>query len=344
MREFEKILATLCAVLFIFAAVSVLLLFNIEQKAFSSSTYKQAFEDQRLYERMPQLLAVALQGSVSQNSNSFPFLRELSTEDWQATISSMLPAEELRALADGALDSTFDYINNKTNTVVISLIPVKSHLAGESGVSVIKQFLTTQPACSIEQLTQMGLGLLGGNIALCNPPPEAMGLVEPLIQSQLQTIVAAFPNEVTLITATDGTDPGDPRFQLHMVRSAIRFSPFFVILLLLAVALFAVRSFRDLLVWWGWPFLIAGTVSTLIGMIASPLVGLFLQFLIETRGSAFLPPLLASSIGETASAVASRMLIPVTIQGLVLAVLGVLMVGLSLFIRKRNAEITYESL
>ena len=335
MRELEKILATLCAVLFIFAAVIVLLLFNIEQRAFSSTTYKQAFEDQRLYEQMPELLASALQSSVSQNPNAFPFLKELSTQDWQATISSMLPPEELRAVADGALDSTFDYVNNKTNTVVISLLPVKSHLVGESGVNVIKQFLTTQPACTIEQLTQMGLGLLGGNIALCNPPPEAMGLVEPLIQSQLQTIVSAFPNEVTLITATDGTEPSDPRYQLHMVRSAIRFGPFFVILLLLAVALFAVRSFRDLLVWWGWPLLIAGTISTLIGMIASPLVGWFLQFLIQTRGTAFLPPLLASAIGETATTVARQILIPVTIQGLVLAVIGVLMVGMSLFIRRR---------
>jgi hypothetical protein len=208
---------------------------------------------------------------------------------------------------------------------------------------VIKQFLATQPACTIEQLTQMGLGLLGGNIALCNPPLEAMGLVEPLIQSQLQTIVGAFPNEVTLVTATDGTSPGDPRYQLHMVRSGIRFSPFLVVILLLAITLFAVRSFRDLLVWWGWPFLITGMISILIGMIASPLVGWFLQFLIQTRGAAFLPPLLAASIGETATVVARQILIPVTLQGLVLAVIGVFMVGLSLFVRNRSAVITYET-
>ena len=335
MREFLKILASLCAVLFIFAAVTVLLLFNVERKAFTSATYKQAFEDQRLYERMPALLASALQVSVSQNPAAFPFLRELSTEEWQSTISSMLPPEELRAVADSALDSTFDFLNNKTDAIVLSLLPVKTRLAGESGLNVIEQFLSTQPACTLEQLAQMGLGLLGGNIALCNPPPEAMGLVEPLIQSQLQTIVAAFPNEVTLTASTDRTDPADPRFKLHMVRSAIRFSPFVLILLLLAIALFAIRGFRDLLVWWGWPFLIVGSISVIIGLIASPLISGMLQFLIQAQGAAFLPPLLASSIAETASAVARQILIPVTIQGLVFAIIGVLMVGLSLFIRRK---------
>ncbi len=336
MRELEKTLAALCAVLFVITAILVLLFFNIEQKAFSSATYKQAFENQKLYERMPALLASALQESISQNPNAFPFLKELTAEGWQSTISALLPPEELRALADSARDSRFDYVNGKTNSVVISLLPIKAHLVGESGVNVIKQFLKTQPDCTIDQLTQMGLGLLGGNIALCNPPEEAMGLIDPLIQSQLQTITAAFPNGVTLIAGTDSGTSRDPRLQLHMLRSAIRFSPFFVILLLLAIALFAVRSLRDVLVWWGWPFLIVGAVSALIGLIGSPLLGGILQFLIQTQGVVFLPPLLASSIGETASAVASQILIPVALQGFVIAMIGLLMVVAGTFLSRRT--------
>ena len=332
MRELLKLLAALCTVLFIVISVSALLLFNIESSAFSSTIYKQAFEEQRLYERMPALLASTLQTTIAQNPSAYPFLKELSVEDWQVTISSLLPPEELRAVADGALDSTFDYMNSKTDSVVISLLPVKARLVGESGVSVVQQFLQTQPACTVEQLTQMALGLLGGDIALCNPPPEAMSLVAPLLQSQLQTINTAFPDEVTLIAETESGTPNDPRLRLHMVRSAIRFSPFFAILLLLAIAVFAVRSFRDLLVWWGWPLLIAGGISAVIALVGSPLVGWFLQFLIETQGAAFLPPLLASSLAETATVVAGEMLFPVIIQGSVIAVLGLTMVIMSMFI------------
>lgn len=336
MRGLLNLLAAICAILFIITGVIVLLLFNIERRAFSSATYKQAFEDQRLYERMPALLASTLQTSIAQNPNSFPFLKELTVEEWQTTIATLLPPEELRALADSALDSTFDYVNDRTDTIVISLLPIKVHLAGEGGVNVIKQFLKTQPACTIEQLTQMGLGLLGGDIALCNPPEEAMGLVEPLIRSQLQTINSAIPDELNLVPSAATGTSSDPRQQLHMVRSAIRFSPFFVILLLLSVALFAVRSMSDLLVWWGYPLLMTGVIAAVIALIGSPVVGWLLQFVIQTQGAVFLPTLLASSLGETASAVASQMLLPVVFQGGVIAVIGLGMVILSFFLSRRT--------
>lgn len=74
----------------------------------------------------------------------------------------------------------------------------------------------------------------------------------------------------------------------------------------------------------------------LLGLIGSPLVGWFLQFLIQTQGAAFIPPLLAPSIGETASAVASQMLIPVAIQGMIIAVIGLGMAMLGILMGKRT--------
>ena len=341
MRELEKTLAALCAVLFIVTGVLTLIFFNIERKAFSSSTYKQAFEDQRLYERMPELLATTLQTSIAQNPNAFPFFKELSVQDWQVTIASLLPPEELRALADGALDSAFDYLNNQSDSIVISLLPVKAQLAGPSGVNVIKEFLKTQPDCTIDQLTQMGLGLLGGNITLCNPPPEAIGLVEPLIQSQMQTITSAFPDQITVFSSPNSGTPNDPRVQLHLVRSAIHFAPFFVFLIFMAIAVFAIRTIRDLFVWWGWPLLLTGGISGLIGLIAAPIIGLMLQFLIQTQGTFFLPPILAYSIAETATAVAGQMLIPVSIQGFIIAFIGLIMVIVGMLITRREQIYTY---
>ncbi len=102
-------------------------------------------------------------------------------------------------MTDQTLDSAFDYLNFRSNSVVISLLPIKARLAGEGGVNVVRDFLRTQPDCTLDQLTQMGLGLLSGNIALCNPPDQAMGFFAPFIQSQLQTITATFPNEIALV-------------------------------------------------------------------------------------------------------------------------------------------------
>ena len=331
MQTIGKFLAGLCAVLFVMSSVVVLLLFNIERKAFSAETYKQAFENQRLYERIPAMLASMLSTSVAENPNAIPLLRALRVEDWQASISTLLPPEELKTVADSALDATFDYLNGKTDSAVISLVPVKTHLAGESGLQVVRQFLNLQPQCTAEQLTQIALGLLGGQIILCNPPEEAIGLMAPFIQAQLQAMTAIIPNEIAFIPGTTSNTPQDPRLKLNAVRSAIKLTPFIPAIFLFGIVVFAVRTFKEWLIWWGWPIMIAGGISALIALIGSPVIGWILQLLIQNQGTIFIPSILAASIGETTSAVARQMLVPVVLQGFILALLGLGMVFVSMF-------------
>jgi len=331
-----KFFAALCALLFIMSSVVVLLLFNIERKAFSSETYKQAFANQGLYQRIPAMLASILSSSIAQNPNAIPLLRALRVEDWQTSISTLLPPEELRAMSDSALDATFDYLNGKTDSAVISLAPVKTHLAGESGLQVVRQFLSLQPPCTPEQLSQMALGLLGGQIALCNPPEQAIGLMAPIIQAQLEGMTTLIPNEIAFIPGTASNTPSDPRLKLKAVRSAIKLTPFIPVLLLFGIAAFALRTLREWLIWWGWPIMIAGVISALIALIGSPVIGWILQLLIQNQGTIFIPAVLAASLGETTSAVARQMLAPVVLEGFILAVAGLGMIVVSLFISKQT--------
>jgi len=329
-----KFFAAICVVLFVISAVIALLLFNIERKAFSSETYKQAFENQRLYERIPSMLASTLTTSIAENPNAIPLLKALTVENWQVSLATLLPPEELKVLADNALDSTFDYLNGRTDSAVISLVPIKTHLVGESGLQVVGQFLSLQPACTLEQLSQMAQGLLGGQIILCNPPEEAMGLMAPFIQTQLQTMTTIIPDQVAIIPGTMSNTPNDPRLKLNLIRSAIKLTPFIPVLFLFGIAVFAVRTLRDWLIWWGWPFLLAGATSVLVGLIGSPMIGWILQLLILTQKTIFIPPVLAVSIGETTSAVARQMLAPVLAEGFILALLGLGMVIASMFISR----------
>lgn len=335
MQTLGKFLAALCAVLFVMSSVVVLLLFNIERKAFSSETYKQAFANQGLYQRIPAMLASMLTTSIAENQNAIPLLKALTVADWQTSISTLLPPEELNALADNTLDATFDYLNGKTDSAVISLVPVKTHLVGESGLQVVRQFLSLQPQCTTEQLTQMALGLLGGQIALCNPPEEAMGLMAPFIQGQLQVMTSLIPDQLAFIPGTSSNTPNDPRLKLNPVRSAIKLTPFIPVLFLFGIAVFAVRTLREWLIWWGWPIMIVGAISVLTTLIGSPLIGWILQLLIQNQGTIFIPSILATSLGETASAVAHQTLAPVVIEGFILALLGLGMVIASTFISRQ---------
>ena len=338
MRSLGQVIAAVCAILFVISAVLVLLAVNIEAQAFSSDPYKQAFEDQHLYERMPGILSATIMGYVAENGSALPFLQLLTPEDWQNNIGLLLPPEELRAMANQVLDSTFDYLNGRSNSVVITLVPVKAQLASESGVQLVLQILRRQPACTAEQLTQMALGFFGGQIALCNPPEQALSLMLPFIQTQVQSMSAIFPNELTLVSPALSGTAADPRAELNTVRSIIRFTPFVPLLLLLAIAAFAVRTLVDWLTWWGWPLMFAGGASALIGLLGSPLIGGILQVLIQTQRFFPLPPAFASLIAETASGVARQMLIPVLVQGLILGVVGLAMVVFALLLARRYTE------
>lgn len=338
MRNPRIVFAAICAVLFVISSVLVLLLFNIERKAFSSATYKEAFANQGLYQRMPEILAGTLTTYLAQNGSPMPFLQVLTLEDWQSSIALLLPPEELQAMANNALDATFDYLNGRTHSAAISLLPVKTHLASDSGIQVVLQVLRRQPACTAEQLTQMALGLLGGQIVLCNPPDQAIGLMMPFVQSQLQSMTTLVPDEVTFISGATAGTPNDPRLQLNLVRSAIKLTPFIPAFLLLGIALFATHSLTDLLTWWGWPLMFAGGISVLVGLFGSPVVGEMLRLVIQTQGAIFIPPVLAASLAETARAVAGEMLTPVVIQGFILGFVGLGMVIVAALLGKRERD------
>jgi hypothetical protein len=337
MRTLGRFLAAICAVLFIISTALVLLLFNIERKAFSSATYKQAFEAQRLYERMPAFLATALTSSIAQMINPVPFLQALTIEDWQNMIRMLLPPEQLKAMTNNALDATFDYLNGRSSSVLISLQPLKAQLAGPSGLNVVMQILSLQPACTAEQLLLVAQGLLGNQFILCSPPPEAVGLMTSFIQSQLQNMTAPIPNEVTLIPGTLSSTPYDPRRVLNVVRSVIRFSPILPVLLLFGIALFAVRGLVDWFTWWGWPFFLAGYISTVVAMVGSPLVGGFLRVQILAQGTMIIPPVFAQALAETTSAVTLQLIAPAALHGFILGSVGLGMAILAMLLPRKPA-------
>lgn len=322
--------------LFVIAGVTTLLFFNIDRTAFNSATYKQAFENQKLYERMPDILANAMFTSTAENTNADPYLKALSVEDWKATITSLLPPEESKALADSALDAVFDYVNGRTDSAVISLSLFKSHLTGNAGIEAIQKLLQAQPACTAEQLLQIGLGFVKtGDVALCNPPQELMGLMTPLFESQLQVMTIAIPDQVTLIPATRSGTPADPRIRLNWVRTVMKIMPVFPLLLLFCVTIFAVRSLVDWLKWWGYPFLITGGSTALIALLGAPLLGYSIQIVLQSQGLGLLPPILFSAIGETIGAVTGEILKPVLIEGSILGSVGLFMIVVAAYLMRK---------
>ena len=336
MKTISTILAGICAVLVVVTGTASLFLFNVERSAFSSEPYKRAFEKLGLYDRMPSILAASLFSSpASVNGTENPIWALMTSQGLESGIAVILPPADLKLMTDGALDSLFVYINGQADSALISLVPIKNRFSGPEGVEAVLGLLQSQPACTAEQLIQITLGALSGSgFALCNPPPEAVDLFRPLIQSQLQYTASLLPNELPFVSADRSGTQADPRVRLKQLRAVMRITPVVPILLILLMTIFVVRSLKTFLTWWGLPILATGLFSFFIALVGAPLIGTVIQFMIETQASQILSTILLATLRETTSAVAREIMTPNIIQGAVLAVLGFAMSLVGFFLRR----------
>ena len=72
MKNFSKTLAVIFAILFVVVTGLAFLLYNLEQSLFDAELYIQAFEEENLYQRLPDLVAQALNGAAQEADPSNP--------------------------------------------------------------------------------------------------------------------------------------------------------------------------------------------------------------------------------------------------------------------------------
>jgi len=334
METLRKSLAVICGILFVISAVVALFLFNFDRNAFTADVYQKAFARQDFYNKLPSVMADAMT-SVTTNQSNFPVvLQGVGSDTWQEFFRTLLPPQTLKTMGDDVLNSTFAYINMETDSAQLNLAPLKANFSGELGVQAVFSILNKQPECTFLQVTQMTIDLLSsGQLQLCNPPQELVTLLTPVIQGQLQFTASVIPDQVTIIDAPQGNDP---RPRLKFARFLMRFSPILPLLFLFGLAIFAVRSFKDWLGWWGLPLFISGGLAFVMSLVGAPIIRFILQGVLASRMPHYLPPILSSYAGDLASAMVNALLRPVLWQGFGLGITGFAMTLISFFIKNQK--------
>ncbi len=334
MDTLKKSLATFCAILFVITAVTALFFFNFERRAFTAETYQKAFARDDFYNKIPGLMADAMTSATADQSQFPIVMRGMGKEAWEAFFRSLLPPETLKLMGDEALSSTFAYLNMQTDSAQLNLSPLKASMAGDAGVQAVLSLLGTLPECTFNQIAQMSLSLFsGGQIEFCNPPADLHPLLTPILQGQLQFTAAAIPDQITIISAPP---QNDPRQKLLDVRFLMRFTPMFPLAFLLGLTLFAVRSLKSWLTWWGIPFFITGLLAFVMSLIGAPVFGVVFQRMLINRMPTYLPSILLEYGNDLAAAMVKALLNPILWQGLFLAVLGLAMATAGYFIKERT--------
>lgn len=324
-----KFLAILCAILFVLTAGIAIMLFNAEKRLFDASLYINALESQDFYDRLPELTAENLATSPDSNDPNSPrtYLNLIPAEYWETAFRALLPPDVSRPMTEQVIQSMFDYLNGKSETASLSFVGFKTHLTGPAGSESLLAILRAQPACSLEQITQLIIGNLFGQktgLVFCNPSDEMLDIFQPLLQTQLETMASTIPDSVDLTPDSAGTD--HPLDGLRVARTLMRFSPLIPLGFLFLITTLAVRNLKSWLNWWGYPVMFAGILGLLLSAIINPFFQWAFVIYITPRLPDFLSVTVIDTIHGLISAVLSGVAAPILLQATILALIGVVMI------------------
>lgn len=333
MDSLKKFIGTIFAILFISTAVPALIFFNFDRRAFTAETYQKAFANADFYGKLPAALAEAMLSASTDQSQLPIVMRGMSQNAWEAFFRTLLSQETLKMMGDEILNSTFAYLNMQANSVQLSLVPLKTSMVSDAGVQAVYTLLNTQADCTLDQMAQMAIDLFTkSEIQFCKPPAELIPMLTPAIQGQMQFAALAVPDQITLISAPP---ENDPRVKLQTARMAMRLSPILPLLFLLVMTILTVNSLKSWLSWWGIPFFVTGIFAGLMSLSGAPIFGTILQRILANKIPDFLPSILLDYASDLALAMLQSLLSPILWQGLVIALIGLMMATSSYFIKKK---------
>jgi hypothetical protein len=381
-RILAKLLAGFFASLFIFSTVLVLLTFFPARQLLNPDFYKQTLADQGIYDRLPEYLAEQLAAEISpgicfespelprckieggsSSTNDLPiYLLILDQEEWESILTTIIEPAWLQTQTENIIDQFFDVLltsEDPANTpILISMVELKSRLAGPEGTQALLLILNAQPSCTVEQLLgllQLGLGLPTNlETLLCRPPEYVLSELTPVIEIFLSGAVDLVPDQLSLsLPESVIANPQPGNFQvsrapipkpiqvLRATRSVISISPLLPLLLISLVTIIVVRSVRDLLLWWGVSFLAAGMITLFMALILLPAMNWTVAQLLPDQVETWLGiSNLLDELGmwDVLNELTGRVLNSILIPAGVVSLIGLLLLLGLLFLKDRTSQ------
>jgi hypothetical protein len=242
-----KIIAIILAALTIIATIFVLLLLSFNRILLNPQTYKQAFAEKEVYERLPVVIAeefslvksllidpceeTTIAGSCldqavntsqigeSTSTGGFgiegtAFLKGINKMQWNALVTHLFKPEDLQESAESAVNETIAYLKGETDTVTMPLTNLRARLTSIADEELTMLLLNSQPICTLEQQTL----IMSSEFSEVRSPPifcsATGGTAQVLsldLQRRLNIVASEIPDYAILIEPPSPSNP--PRLQ-----------------------------------------------------------------------------------------------------------------------------------
>jgi hypothetical protein len=231
---------------------------------------------------------------------------ELPPDRMTSLLKLILTPQWLQSMTDSILGQTFQILETPgaPYSIVLSLKEFKENTSGpEMTEALIKTYFEIYPACKSwdKPLPPEGpasgpasplLAPVASPLGMCHVPEDIYQEYKSQfdrLQSEFQAtgLINNQPAQLDILESVRSSDafaatlarfPTDPRWYVRDIRWANRLGVIPCVLLLVLLALLAVRSWRDLRIWLGVPILLTGAALLILGLL----------FLIATHGAIYI--------------------------------------------------------
>lgn len=369
-----RLLAGFFAILFVISACLSILVYNAQGQFTNPELYKRVMIEERVYDSLPRLLSLQISESMtydpcaedpstceSQDEESPEdeeggppdYFKNLDAGQWESLLREILSPEWLQQQTESVIDQFIDFLESdqESPSISISLVELKSKLMGSSGVEIVLNLIEGQPTCTREQLREIKEAMASEeeqpDLLSCLPSEDILDEYAASIEETLNEVVGELPDEAIIGESfMEGASDVKPEVEdgemqvgptLRRIRTYMRISPLVPVVFLILIAVFAVRSFRDLLRWWGIPFMATGIIVLAISLLSMPISNWLLRTYVEGRIPGYFSLEMVDLGFDIGRSMIRSYVKTCAIQGGVIALVGIMMSIASAFIKPKQS-------
>jgi len=197
-------------------------------------------------------------------------LSNMDHEEWLLLTNLLAPPELISQTIDDGLEGYYGWLDGTSPVpgIQIDLKPWKSNLS-TNFIPVLELIMFALPECTdAQQLVFLAEVQLGSEITSCRPQDPIYALFIEQAGIFVPSLLENMPNEYNLGRALQQNDQIDWVAAKESLSglATISQNSWIVLLIVFAIAIpMGARSFSDVFSWSGWPILLAGLITLVIG-------------------------------------------------------------------------------
>ncbi|NIS82840.1 MAG: hypothetical protein GTO14_22170 [Anaerolineales bacterium] len=276
-----KLLAAILVIIFILALPLGLLALNTSSLIFSPENLSRTLTERLVHSgALRRSIAEYIPQSqffedMGRDSEIFEAFKNLDTGEWERVLDILLPPEWMEKQFKESFEAISRWLEDDSFAPIIEfdLRPIKARVQGGGAIEIVEMVVDSWPSCTTTQVERMRQTLTETGevlILLCEPPEPYREQLVQLATRQFRIYVRDIPNTFSSVRDQPPVQETERSLQLkeriRLVR-ALSFAGWLLPLALLGlIMVLAIRSWRDLAIWWGIPILLAGILTMALGL------------------------------------------------------------------------------